>query len=66
MNLNSRLPKILESRGIKQNWLSDKSGITPQTLSNCLAEKHNVSLVVALKVAKALELKIEDIWSLPE
>lgn len=62
--LINNLDKIIEERGIKQNWLCIKADISPTTLSNCLNDRHSVSLIVALKIANALELRVEDIWQL--
>jgi DNA-binding XRE family transcriptional regulator len=60
----NNLSKILDERGIKQIWLCAKADISQTTLSNCLNDRHSVSLIVALKIANALELRVEDIWQL--
>jgi putative transcriptional regulator len=64
VSVNNNLSKIIKERGIKQTWLCEKADISNQTLSNCVSERYNVSLVIALKIAKALELRVDDIWTL--
>jgi len=62
MSVKNRLKEILDERGIKQNWLSEKAGITKQTMSNLINNRFNVSLESAIKIVKALDLKIEDVF----
>ena len=62
MTVKNRLKMILDERGIKQNWLSEKAGITKQTMSNLINNRFNVSLESAIKIVKALDLKIEDVF----
>ena len=62
MSVKNRLKEILDERGIKQNWLSEKAGITKQTMSNLINNRFNVSLESAMKIVKALDLKIEDVF----
>ena len=58
----NNLKEIIDERGIKQSWLAKKINITPATLGNILHNRYNTSLEVALKIAKILELKVEDIF----
>ena len=62
MSVKNRLKEILDERGIKQNWLSEKAGITKQTMSNLINNRFNVSLESAIKIVKAFDLKIEDVF----
>ena len=64
--VKNKLKEILDERGIKQNWLAEKVGITPTTLGNLLHNRFNTSLEVALKIAKFLDMKVEDIFELKE
>lgn len=66
MVVKNRLKDILVERGLKQNWLADKVGITKTTLGNIVNNRYSTSLDVAMKIAKTLELKIEDIFRLEE
>jgi DNA-binding XRE family transcriptional regulator len=58
------LKNILDNRGIKQTWLADKVNVHRGTLNNIILNKYNTSLEVALKIAKALDMKVDDIFKL--
>ena len=60
--VKNKLKQILDEKGIKQIWLAEKAGITKQTLSNLMTNRFNVSLESAIKIATALDLKVEDIF----
>lgn len=64
--LVSKLDKILEYRGIKQNWLAKKTGVSKTTLSNIVTGRHTPSLEIALKISIVLDIPIESIWVLEE
>lgn len=34
-----RWREVLESRGVKQTWLAEKTGISPEHISNILADR---------------------------
>jgi DNA-binding XRE family transcriptional regulator len=60
--VKNKLKEILDDRGVKQNWVAEKAGITKQTMSNLINNRFNVSLESAMRIANALNLKIEDIF----
>jgi putative transcriptional regulator len=62
--VKNRLKEIIESRGLKQNWLATQVNISNKTLGNIVSNKYNTSLEVALRIAEILNLKIEDIFKL--
>ncbi len=62
MGENNKLREILRDRGVKQTWLAEKAGITYQALSDLVREKRTPTLGVAKRIARALELHVEDIW----
>jgi len=62
MAVKNRLKEILDERGIKQNWLAEKANVTKQTISNLIKNRFSVSLEIAMKISKALDLKVEDIF----
>ncbi|PET77562.1 transcriptional regulator [Bacillus sp. AFS001701] len=65
--MKNRLKVIFAERKIKQTEFSELVGINNSTLSLIVAkEDHSPTLKVAMKIAKALDLKVEDIWSLDE
>lgn len=57
-----KLKEILESKGIKQTWLSEKVNIHRGTMNNIISNKYNTSLDVAFKIARALEMNIEEVF----
>lgn len=60
--VKNRLKEILDNRGIKQVWLAEQVGISFKTLSNICNNRYNTSLEVAFKIAKVLDLRLEDIF----
>lgn len=66
MKIFCNLSGILKDNNIKQVELCKMSGVSKQTISNCIKQRANVSLIVALKISKALDLQIEDIWKIKD
>ncbi len=66
MELKNNLEKILKDRGIKKSWLANKAGISESSMSNMTKNRHNTSLLVAFKICRYLNLKIEDLFYLDE
>lgn len=60
--MKNRLRVILADRRIKKGEFADKVGITRGSLTLILKEERTPTLQVAMKIANALDLKIEDIW----
>lgn len=60
--MKCRLKEILDERGIKQKYLSEKVGISLTTMSLIVRGKSIPTLPVAYRIARELNLKIEDIW----
>lgn len=46
--------KIIEDRGLKQTWVADKAGISPEHLSNILADRALLTEDTKDKINKAL------------
>ena len=62
-DMNSRLWEILRKQGISQTKLSEITGIRQSEISQIDNDKKpNLSLRIALKIAKALNTKVEYIW----
>ncbi|WP_078428748.1 helix-turn-helix transcriptional regulator [Alkalihalobacterium alkalinitrilicum] len=57
-----RLRVILAERNIKHGEVYKKAGISSATFSLLVNEKSLPTLPVALKIARVLDLHIEDIW----
>ncbi|PEL12647.1 helix-turn-helix transcriptional regulator [Bacillus sp. AFS017336] len=62
--MKTRLKVILAEKGLKQSFIAEKAEIRLSTMSLISNGKSTPTLEVALKIAKALNLKVEDIWSL--
>lgn len=65
MLLQCKLGTILDERGMKQKFIIDKLGINRNTVSS-IVRGSKTDIETALKIAKVLGLKVEDIWSLEE
>ncbi|MBG9540425.1 helix-turn-helix transcriptional regulator [Bacillus thuringiensis] len=60
--MKCKLKVILAERMLKQSDLAKLVGITDQTLSMIARGKSEPTLRVALRIAKALDLTVEEIW----
>ncbi|WAH38635.1 helix-turn-helix transcriptional regulator [Alicyclobacillus dauci] len=66
MENKTRLKKILEDNGIKQEWLANKAGLNSNTLSRVVTGRHLPTLRVAQKIARALNTTVDELWPLEE
>jgi DNA-binding XRE family transcriptional regulator len=64
--VKNRLAEIIEERGIKNVWLAEKANLNNSTIGNIIKNRHNPNVEVALKIANALNLKVEEIWYLDD
>ncbi|MEH7514313.1 helix-turn-helix domain-containing protein [Gottfriedia acidiceleris] len=64
--MRNNLRIILADKKIKKGDFASLVGISPGTLSFIVSERSTPTLEVAMKIAKALDLKVEDIWNLDE
>ena len=64
MVIKNKLKDILAERGVKQTWLAEKAELDRSTLSSIIANKHSTSLEAAMKISKALNLDINDIFEM--
>ncbi|GAF63631.1 putative transcriptional regulator [Bacillus sp. TS-2] len=58
----TKLKKILTQRGLKQNYIAQKIGVAPGTISQIVKGESMPTLTVALKIAYLLDMKVEEIW----
>ncbi len=56
MNVNENIKKYIEAKGITQKFLIDKTGITPEKMSNICNGKRKVTGEELLLIARALEV----------
>jgi putative transcriptional regulator len=64
--VKNRLKEILDSKGIKQNWLAKQVGLHRGTMNNIVANKYNTSLEIGMKIAYVLQMDFNDIFYLVE
>lgn len=62
MPVRNNLITILELKGVRQNWLAEKAGVDKSTIGNIIKNRFGTNVEAAIKIAKALDLKVEDIW----
>ena len=62
--VKNRLEQILAEKGIKQNWLAEKVGVTRQTMSNLVKNRYTTSTEIGLKIAYVLDMDFNDIFYL--
>lgn len=60
--MKNRLAEIREERGIKQDELVQALQVSRQTISSLENGKYNPSILLAFKIARFFEMKIEDIF----
>ena len=64
MAVRNNIRKIIESRGIKQTWLSERCGINRTTLSNVIVNNQGTNVETALRIAKTLNMTVEELFEL--
>lgn len=61
--LGNRIKLYMEKNGIKQTFLSNKTGISPQTISAILNGNRKIEAVEYFKICKALNIPLESMFS---
>lgn len=56
MKVNQNIKEYIESHGVTQKFLCDKTGITPVQMSNIMNGKRKVTGEELLKIADALKV----------
>jgi putative transcriptional regulator len=64
--INTRIKEFRARYNLTQDELADKVGVTRQTMLYLEKGKYNPSLVLAYKVAKALNSTIEEVFIIGE
>ena len=64
--INTRIKELRARYNLTQDDLADKVGVTRQTMLYLEKGKYNPSLVLAYKVAKALNSTIEEVFIIQE
>lgn len=60
-NANSILKKELQDKGLKQKFVAENVGVTTTYLSQLLNGSKNLSVEIAIKVARFLNVPLEKI-----
>jgi len=58
----NRLREFRENRGMSQEALAKKVGVTRQTIISIEGSRYVPSLVLALRLARAFKCKVEDLF----
>ena len=58
----NKLGQILEQRGLKQNFIAEKANLDKSTIGNIIKNRFGTNVEVAIRIARVLDLKVEDIW----
>lgn len=64
MALKNRLRVILAEEDIKQTELADAVGVSRNTIGSICNRNHKPDLETAIRIARYLSKKVEDIWEL--
>jgi DNA-binding XRE family transcriptional regulator len=56
------LAKLIEDRMLKKGKIAKRVGIAPQTFSKIVKGESVPTLIVALRLAKVLEMSVEHLW----
>jgi len=60
--LKNRLEEIRKGKGIKQEDLASALEVSRQTIGSLENGRYNPSIILAFKIARYFDLKIEDIF----
>ncbi len=64
MNVTNIVQKIRTEKGLTQEELADKVGVSRQTVIAIEKGNYTPSVLLALKIARTFRLSVEDIFSL--
>lgn len=60
--MKNRIEEMRRQRGIKQEELADRLGVSRQTIGSLENGRYNPSIMLAFKLARFFEVSIEDIF----
>jgi len=64
--LQNRIQKLRKERKLTQSELAEKLEVTRQTIISLESGRYNASLILAYKIARLFDLKIEDVFIFEE
>lgn len=62
MSYNNKLKEIIKEKGLKQKFIAEKANITEGTLSGIINNKNVPNVEMAIKLAKVLNMTVEEIF----
>lgn len=60
--MKNRLEEIRKQRGMTQEELADKLDVSRQTIGSLENGRYNPSIILAFKIAKLFDVRIEDLF----
>ena len=60
--MDNRLEELRKERGIKQEDLARELGVSRQTIRSLEKGRYNPSILLAFKIARRFEMRIEDVF----
>ena len=64
--MNNRMEEIRNQRGIRQEELAKRLGVSRQTISSLENGRYNPSILLAHKIARYFDLTIEEVFIFEE
>lgn len=64
--MQNRIQKLRKERKLTQSELAEKLEVTRQTIISLESGRYNASLILAYKIARLFDLKIEDVFNFEE
>jgi len=61
--MKNRLIEILKEKGKSQGWLAYECRMNVTEINKIIRKETNIGIETAFKIAKALNLSIEEIWT---
>ncbi|MFD1416791.1 helix-turn-helix transcriptional regulator [Oceanobacillus jeddahense] len=62
MNLKSNINKIIQERGLKNKWVANQLGVSPNIISRWVNNKSMPSVEKLFLLAKLLDCKVDDLY----
>lgn len=60
--MKNKIEEIRKEKGIRQDELAKKMGVSRQTISSLENGRYNPSIILAYKIAKFFDMTIEDVF----
>jgi putative transcriptional regulator len=60
--LQPKIKQLIDAKGLKQTFVAEQIGVTPQQLNAWIKGKTYPRIDRAYKLAEVLECKMDDLW----